>query len=139
MGEVDEGAALVSRAINLDPNMAAARRWGGGWIHLYLGEIDTAIKQFEFALRLSPLNLRNFVVQTGLAYANFFVGRDDEASTLAATAIGQQPNYFSAQLIMMEISRIRARTPFAGRKISEDWRRLTGSRGCRNDCYSALS
>ena len=137
VGEVDEGAALVSRAINLDPNMAAARRWSG-WVHLYLGEVDAAIKQFELALRLSPLNLRNFVVQTGLAYANFFAGRDDEASTWAATAIGQQPDYFTAQLIMMachavsgrikeareicarliqwnpalRISRIRARTPF---------------------------
>jgi adenylate cyclase len=137
VGEVDEGAALVSRAINLDPNMAAARRWSG-WVHLYLGEVDAAIKQFELALRLSPLNLRNFVVQTGLAYANFFAGRDNEASTWAATAIGQQPDYFTAQLIMMachavsgrieeareicarliqwnpalRISRIRARTPF---------------------------
>jgi TolB-like protein/class 3 adenylate cyclase len=151
VGEVEEGAALVSRAINLDPNMAAARRWSG-WVHLYLGEVDAAIKQFEFALRLSPLNLRNFVVQTGLAYAYFFAGRDDEASTCAATAIGQQPSYFSAQLIMMachamsgrieearelcarlmqrnpapRISRIRDRTPF---RRAEDIGRL--AQACR--------
>jgi TolB-like protein/class 3 adenylate cyclase len=151
VGEVEEGAALVSRAINLDPNMAAARRWRG-WVHLYLGEVDAAIKQFEFALRLSPLNLRNFVVQTGLAYAHFFAGRDEEASTCAATAIGQQPNYFSAQLIMMachamsgrieearelcarlmqpdpapRISRIRDRTPF---RRAEDIGRL--AQACR--------
>ena len=36
VGEVEEGAALVSRAITLDPNLAAARHWSG-WIHLYLG------------------------------------------------------------------------------------------------------
>jgi TolB-like protein/class 3 adenylate cyclase len=146
VGEVEEGAALVSRAIKLDPNMAAARHWSG-WIHLYFGQLDAAIKQFEFALRLSPLNLRNFVVQTGLAYANFFAHRDDEASALAATAVGQQPDYFSAQLIMMachavsgrieeareicahlmqrnsalRISRIRARTPF---RRTEDIGRL---------------
>jgi TolB-like protein/class 3 adenylate cyclase len=151
VGEVEEGAALVSRAINLDPNMAAARRWRG-WVHLYLGEVDAAIKQFEFALRLSPLNLRNFVVQTGLAYAHFFAGRDEEASRCAATAIGQQPNYFSAQLIMMachamsgrieearelcarlmqpdpapRISRIRDRTPF---RRAEDIGRL--AQACR--------
>jgi adenylate cyclase len=146
VGEVEEGAALVSRAINLDPNLAIARHWSG-WVHLYLGDVDAAIEQFEVALRLSPLNLRNFVVHTGLAYAHFFAGRNDEASTWAATAIGQQPNYFSSQLIMMachamsgrieeareicarsmqrnpapRISRMKDRTPF---RRAEDIERL---------------
>jgi tetratricopeptide (TPR) repeat protein len=97
VGEVEEGAALVSRAINLDPNMAAARHCRG-WVHLYLGDVDTAIKQFEFALRLSPLNLRNFVVQTGLAYAHFFAGRNDEASTWAATPSGNNQIIFPHNL-----------------------------------------
>ena len=100
VGEVEEGAALVSRAINLDPNLAAARYWSG-WIHLYLGDVDAAVEQFQVALRLSPLDPRIVIVQTGLAYAHFFAGRNDEASTWATSAIGQQPNYLSAQLIMM--------------------------------------
>ena len=33
VGEVEEGAAVVSRAINLDPNLAIARHWRG-WVHL---------------------------------------------------------------------------------------------------------
>ena len=100
VGEVEEGAALVSRAINLDPNLAIARNWRG-WIHLYLGEVDAAIEQFQVALRLSPLDPRIFIVQTGLAYAHFFAGRNEEASSWAATAVRQQPNYLSAQRIMM--------------------------------------
>ncbi|WP_409410786.1 tetratricopeptide repeat protein [Bradyrhizobium sp. sBnM-33] len=137
MGEVEEGAALASRAITLDPNLATARHWSG-WVHLCLGDVDAAIEQFEVAWRLSPLDPRIFMIQTGLAYAHFFAGRNDEASTWAATAIGQQPNYLTAQLITMachamsgrieeareicarlmqlnpppRISRIRARTPF---------------------------
>ena len=54
-GEVEEGAALVSRAITLDPNLAIARHWSG-WVHLYLGDVDAAIEQFHVALRLSPLD-----------------------------------------------------------------------------------
>jgi adenylate cyclase len=50
---------------------------------------------------VNPLDPRFFSVQTGLAYAHFFAGRNDEASTWAATAIGQQPNYLAAQQITM--------------------------------------
>jgi adenylate cyclase len=100
VGEVEEGAALVSRAINLDPNLAIARNWRG-WIHVFLGEVDAAIAQFQVALRLSPLDPRINLAQTGLAYAHFFAGRNEDASTWAATAVRQQPNYLSGQRAMM--------------------------------------
>jgi TolB-like protein/class 3 adenylate cyclase/Flp pilus assembly protein TadD len=100
VGEVEEGAALVSRAITLDPNLAIARNWRG-WIHLWLGEIDAAIAQFHVALRLSPLHPRINLAHAGLAYGHFFAGRNEEASSWAATAVRQQPNYLSAQRIMM--------------------------------------
>ncbi|WP_249727306.1 adenylate/guanylate cyclase domain-containing protein [Bradyrhizobium sp. sBnM-33] len=99
VGEVEEGAALASRAITLDPNLATARHWGG-WVHLYLGDVDAAIEQFEVASRLNPLDQRIFNVQTGLAYAHFFAGRNEEASTWATTALRQQPDYRPAQFIL---------------------------------------
>jgi TolB-like protein len=100
VGEVEEGTALISRAINLDPNHAIARNWGG-WAHLYLGEVDAAIEQFHVALRLNPLDPWINTAQTGLAFAHFFAGRHEEASSWAATAIGQQPNHVAAHRIMM--------------------------------------
>ena len=161
VGEVEEGAALVSRAINLDPNLVTARYWRG-WAHIYLGDVDAAIEQFQVALRLSPLDPRIYVIQTGLAYGHFFAGRNEEASTWAATAIRQQPNFLVAQRIMMACHAMSGRVKeareicarlmqlnpahafpksrtgphFAGRKISKDWRKLTGSRACQNDRYS---
>ncbi len=100
VGEVEEGVALLSRAINLDPNLVTARFWRG-WALIFLGDVDAAIEQFKVALRLSPLDPRIFVVQNGLAYGHFFAGRNEEASTWAATVIVQQPNFLAGQRIMM--------------------------------------
>ena len=58
------------------------------------------IEQFEVASRVNPLDPRFFSVQTGLAYAHFFAGRNEEASTWATRALRQQPNYRTAQFIL---------------------------------------
>jgi adenylate cyclase len=55
VGEVEDGAVLISRAINLDPNLVIARH-SGGWEQLWLGNVDAALEQFHVAVRLSPLD-----------------------------------------------------------------------------------
>jgi TolB-like protein/class 3 adenylate cyclase len=100
VGEVEEGAALLSRAINLDPNLVTARYWSG-WAHIWLGDVDAAIEQFHAALRLSPLDPRIYNAQTGLAYAHFFAGRNEEALSWATTALRQQPKFVGCHVVMM--------------------------------------
>jgi adenylate cyclase len=100
VGEAEEGTALVSRAINLDPNLAIAR-YTGGWEHLWRGHVDAALEHFHVGLRLSPLDPRVFFPKTGIAFAHFLAGRYDDGPSWATSAVLQQPNYFSAQLIMM--------------------------------------
>ena len=100
VGEVEEGAALLSRAINLDPNQATARSLRA-WVHLFSGEIDAAIEQFQVALRSSPLDPSIFSPQTGMAFAHFLAGRNEEASSWAATAVRRQPNFLAGQRVMM--------------------------------------
>jgi TolB-like protein/class 3 adenylate cyclase len=98
--KVEEGAALLSRAINLDANLVTARYWSG-WAHIWLGDIDVAIEQFHAALRLSPLDPRIHNAQAGLAFAHFLAGRNDEALSWATTALRQQPKFVGAHLVMM--------------------------------------
>jgi TolB-like protein/class 3 adenylate cyclase len=99
MGEVEEGAVLVSRAINLDPNLVVARYSRGGE-HLWLGDVDAALEQFHVAVRLSPLDPLLFFAQTGIAYAHFMAGRYDDGSSWARSAVLQRPNYLNAQFIL---------------------------------------
>jgi TolB-like protein/Tfp pilus assembly protein PilF len=100
VGEVEEGAALLLRAMNLDPNQATARYWMG-WSHPWLGQIDAAIEQFQVALRLSPLDPSIFTAQAGMAWAHLLAGRYEEASSWAATAVRRQPNFLAGQRVTM--------------------------------------
>jgi tetratricopeptide (TPR) repeat protein len=84
--EVEEGAALLTRAINLNPNLVLARHWSG-FTQLWLGNVETAIEQFKIALRLSPLDPLIFNTHAGLAFAYFVAGRNEDASSWATAAV----------------------------------------------------
>ncbi len=99
-GELEEGAALLARAISLDPNLAAARFWNG-YVQLYLGDGDAAIEQFQIGLRMSPLDPRIFLAQHGMASAHFFAGRYEDGSLWAKIAVQQNPNYVAALRMLM--------------------------------------
>jgi TolB-like protein len=98
VGELDEGAALIDRALVLNPNLAAA--WhNSGWVRVWLGEPELAIEHFAQAMRLSPLDSLLFGMQTGIAFAHFFAGRYREASSWAEKAVREQPNWATGILI----------------------------------------
>jgi TolB-like protein/class 3 adenylate cyclase len=100
VGEVEEGAALLSRAISLDPNLALARIWNG-FVQLFLGDGDTAIEQFQIGLRMSPLDPRIFMAQHGMANAHFLAGRYEDGLLWAKIAVQQNPNYVGAHRTLM--------------------------------------
>ena len=100
IGEVQEGAALLARAISLDPNLASARFWNG-YVQLYLGDADAAIEQFQIGLRMSPLDPRIFLAQNGMAAAHFSAGRYEDGSLWAKIAVQQNPNFVAAHHTLM--------------------------------------
>jgi TolB-like protein len=94
-GQLDAGTGLIERALQLDPNLAAA--WHlGGWARLLRGEADLAIEHFEQAMRLSPRDPLLFAMQQGMAAAHFLAARYDDAATWAEKSLQVQPNYAQA-------------------------------------------
>jgi TolB-like protein len=95
LGHLDAGAALIDRALALEPNLAAA--WHlSGWVKIYLGEPEMAIEHMAHAMRLNPLDPLILGMQNGTAAAHFLAGRYDAASSWAEKALQQNSNYLPA-------------------------------------------
>ncbi|MGB9210596.1 MAG: adenylate/guanylate cyclase domain-containing protein [Pseudolabrys sp.] len=88
--DVEVGAALIDRALQLNPNLAEAWHFSG-WVRIYLGEPEVAIEHLAHAMRLSPLDPLAFVAQMAIAFAHFFAGRYDDASSWAEKALAKSP------------------------------------------------
>ena len=99
VADLDGGAALIARALVLNPNSA----WGwlfSGWVKVWLGEPEVAIEQVAHAMRLSPSDPHVFNMQAAAASAYFFAGRYAEASSCAEAAVREQPNLLVGQCIL---------------------------------------
>jgi hypothetical protein len=95
VGNLDDGSALIDRALVLNPNLAWAWAWGS-WVKIWLGEPDGATERAARAVRLSPSDPEVlFLMQTATAYSHFLVGRYTEALSSAQTAIRQRPVFLS--------------------------------------------
>src|SRR5712671_5647630 len=89
VGELNEGVALVDRALVLNPNLARAWTFSG-WARVWIGQPDVAIEHLARAMRLNPLDDTMYSMQTATAHAHFFAGRYDEASSWAAKALRER-------------------------------------------------
>lgn len=89
--DLEAGAALIDRALLLNPNLAEA--WhNGGWVKNWLGESRPAIERFTRAMRLSPFDPWIPAMRIGIAHAHFFLNRYDEAISWAAVALRDNPD-----------------------------------------------
>jgi TolB-like protein len=108
VGDLDGGIALLDRALVLDSNLAAA--WFlGGFLRVWSGQPDGAIRHFERAMRLSPLDPEMYRMQAGMAVAHLFAGRFDTASSWAEKAFRGLPSF------LMVVGIIAASHALAGR------------------------
>jgi adenylate cyclase len=98
VGDLDAAVAFVDRSLVLNPNLAGAW-YASGWIRLFLGESDVAIKHFAQAMRLSPLDPHSIGMQAGTAFAHLLASRFDEASLWAGKAMWEHTNYLTTLVI----------------------------------------
>ena len=96
--DVEGGAALIERALQLNPNDAVA--WGlSGVVHAYLGIPETAIEHVQRGMRLSPLDPLFYLFHSRLARAQFVAGRYEESAASAEKALRGHPDHAPALLV----------------------------------------
>lgn len=90
VGDFESEIEMADRAVALNPNAFAA--WHGrGWVYRIAGQPEEAIRSFERAIRVSPVDPllhRSFI---GMAMALIELRRFDEAIAAARKAVRQNP------------------------------------------------
>jgi len=115
---LDVGVDFVDRALVLNPNLAAA--WFlGGFLRLWRGEPEEAIRWFEHAIRLSPLDPEMFRMQVGVAMAHLVAGRYDAACAWAERAYRDMPVFGLAAAAIASSCALAGRMDEAGAALQE--------------------
>jgi tetratricopeptide (TPR) repeat protein len=90
VGDFETGAALIERALSLNPNLSWASSFRG-FVKAWLGQPDVAIEHVERALRLSPNDPHVYAMRTHIAFGHFVAGRIAEALTWSELTSRERP------------------------------------------------
>jgi TolB-like protein/class 3 adenylate cyclase len=98
--DAETGDAIADQAIAVNPNFSLA--WAmRGWVSAFLGRHEAALEQFQYAMRLNPLDPQRYSAEAGLAAANFFLRRFEIALSWATKSLARQKTYATAERIAM--------------------------------------
>lgn len=92
--------AIVDQALAVNPNLSVAWRVRG-WISLFLGEHERAIDQFQYSMRLNPLDPGGYTAEAGLAVGNFFLRRFEIALSWATKSLARQKTPMAGRAAMV--------------------------------------
>ena len=98
MRRADAAAQEIQRAIDLNPNFAAAYGYLG-WTLATAGRSEEAIGRLEQAIRMSPHDPQNAIFNNALAVAYYLMGRYTEAINFAQKAVQQRDGLTAAHRI----------------------------------------
>jgi TolB-like protein/class 3 adenylate cyclase len=116
-GSLDDGAALIDRAIVLNPNLAWAWLFSG-WSKVWLGEPEAAIERITRAMRLSPNDPHSFSMQTAMASAHFIAGRYAQALPWAEMAVRENPYFLIPACVLAASAALTGRQEDAERAMA---------------------
>ncbi|WP_193369606.1 adenylate/guanylate cyclase domain-containing protein [Pelagibius marinus] len=121
-GELEEGAGLIEESLDLDPNQAWAWLFSG-WVKVWLGEPEVAIRHLEHAIRFSPHDPHIFAMHSAIASAHFFAGRHAEALACAQRALRANAHLLLAACVVAASAALLGKTEEA-QQAMDDLRRL---------------
>jgi adenylate cyclase len=92
VGDSESEIEMVDRAVALNPNSFLA--WiGRGWVYRVAGLPEEAVRSFERAMRMSPVDPLLYETLGGMGYAFIELRRFDEAIVAGKKAQRQNPSY----------------------------------------------
>ena len=95
VGDSESGIAMADQAVALNPN-SFGMWFNRGWVYRIAGLCEEAIRSFERALRLSPVDPQLHLTFVGMGYAFIELRRFDEAIVAGKKAQRQTPSYVGA-------------------------------------------
>ena len=108
VGDLEDGDALIDRALALNPNLTLALAISG-WVKVWLGDPEAAIEREKRAMRLSPQDTQLWSMHAATACAHFFAGRYAEACSLAEMAMRENANAVPSPCIAAASSALAGR------------------------------
>jgi TolB-like protein/class 3 adenylate cyclase len=98
--DAEKGDAIADQAIAVNPNSSVA--WAmRGWISAFLGRHEAALEQFQYAMRLNPLDPSRYSAEAGMAAANLFLRRFEIALSWSTKALARKKPYATGERIAM--------------------------------------
>ena len=95
VGDCDSEIEMADRAVALNPNSFNA--WScRGWVYRNAGLPEEAVRSFEHAFRINPVDPQLFAALIGMGAALIELGRFDEAIVAAKKAQRHNPSYGAA-------------------------------------------
>ncbi|WP_342740674.1 winged helix-turn-helix domain-containing tetratricopeptide repeat protein [Bradyrhizobium sp. B117] len=92
VGDFETEIELADRAVALNSN--SSHTWNcRSWVYKIAGQPEEAIRSFERAMRMSPVDPQQFTALTGMGYAFIELRRFDEAIVAGKKALRQNPSY----------------------------------------------
>jgi adenylate cyclase len=95
VGDSEGETEMADRAVALNPNSYNAWRFRG-WVYKIAGLPDEAVRSFECAIRVSPIDPQLHLVFAGMGMALIELQRFDEAIVAGKKAQRQDPSYAAA-------------------------------------------
>jgi adenylate cyclase len=92
VGDCESSIELADRAVALNPNSFEA--WNcRGWVYRTAGSPEEAVRSFERAMRMSPVDPELHIAFVGMGYASIELHRFDEAVAAGKKAQRRNPSY----------------------------------------------